>query len=210
MYPKYLHFLMQKSYKSYIKSFILTSYILLLTSYVTNAQWYDPLKVNTKATDIYLHSIAIKMINDALKIDPKFVDAYLSVAGIYADIKNYDESVNQFEKAFSLDSIYTKTYLLPYSISLAGTGKFDKALNAANTFLSIPKLNDRSIKAGGFRKKCYEFAIDYDKKSRSIGTKNYVFKPQNLGDNINSKDPEYYPSITIDGKKIVFTRRVHG
>src|ERR1035437_8804520 len=136
MYPKYLHFLMQKSYKSYIKSFILTSYILLLTSYVTNAQWYDPLKVNTKATDIYLqaianaqnakYSVAIKMINDALKIDPKFVDAYLSVAGIYADIKNY------------------------------------------------------------------------------------FFKPQNLGDNINSKDPEYYPSITIDGKKIVFTRRVHG
>ena len=211
---------MQKSYKSYIKSFILTSYILLLTSYVTNAQWYDPLKVNTKATDIYLqaianaqnakYSVAIKMINDALKIDPKFVDAYLSVAGIYADIKNYDESVNHFEKAFSLDSVYTKTYLLPYSISLAGAGKFDKALNAVNIFLAIPKLNDRSIKAGGFRKKCYEFAIDYDKKSRSIGTKNYVFKPQNLGENINSKDPEYYPSITIDGKKIVFTRRVHG
>ncbi len=210
---------MQKSYKSYIKSFILTSYILLLTSYVTNAQWYDPLKVNTKATDIYLqaianaqnakYSVAIKMINDALKIDPKFVDAYLSVAGIYADIKNYDESVNHFEKAFSLDSIYTKTYLLPYSISLAGTGKFDKALNAVNTFLAIPKLNDRSIKAGGFRKKCYEFAIDYDKKSRSIGTKNYVFKPQNLGENINSKDLEYYPSLTIDGKKIVFTRRVN-
>ena len=167
---------MQKAYKSYIlhhtsyivhrKSYIkffLILYLLLLISGITNAQWYDPLKVNTKATDIYLqaianaqnakYSVAIKMINDALKIDPKFVDAYLSVAGVYADLKDYDASVKQFEKAFSLDSVYTKTYLLPYSISLAGTGKFDKALNAVNIFLAISKLNDRSIKAGEFRKK---------------------------------------------------------
>ncbi|MEO5783063.1 MAG: OmpA family protein [Ginsengibacter sp.] len=210
---------MNKSYTLYIKNFILTSYILFLTSYTTNAQWYDPYKVNAKATDIYLQAIAnannsnfpvaIKMINDALKIDPKFVDAYLSVAGMYADIKNYAASINNFEKAFSMDSVYAKSYLLPYSISLAGAGKFDNALAAVNTFLAIPKLNDRSIKSGEFRKKTYEFAIDYEKNSRRVGTKNYVFNPKNLGDNINSVDPEYYPSITIDGKKMVFTRRVN-
>ena len=62
------------------------------------------------------------------------------------------------------------------------------------------------LKPENSEKKCYEFAIDYAKNHPE---KNYVFNPQNLGDNINSKDPEYYPSITIDGKKIVFTRRVH-
>lgn len=195
----------------------LISYSLLLIPYCSFAQWYDPLKVKTKATDIYLQAIsnaqngklpvAIKMINDALKIEPKYVDAYLSVAGMYAELKDYNESVNQFEKAFSLDSVYTKSYLLPYSISLAGAGKFDRALMAVNTFLTISKLNDRSIKAGEFRKKTYEFAIDLSKK---YSAKNYVFNPQNIGENINTKDPEYYPSITIDGKKMVFTRRVKG
>ena len=198
------------------KVFILTAYILLLISYISNAQWYDPLKVKTKATDIYLQSIskaqngdlssAIKMINDALKIEPRFVDAYLSVAGMYAELKDYNGSVNQFEKAFSLDSVYTKSNLLPYSISLAGAGKFDKALNAVNIFLSIPKLNDRSIKAGEFRKKTYEFAFDFEKNHPA---KNYVFNPRNVGENINTKDLEYYPSLTIDGKKMVFTRRVN-
>lgn len=207
---------MKKSVSIYLISFILTSYILLLTSLVSTAQWYDPLKVKTKATDIYLQAIsnaqngklqvAIKMINDALKIEPKFVDAYLSVAGMYAEIKDYKESVNHFEKAFALDSVYTKSYLLPYSISLAGAGNFEKALSSVNTFLTITKLNDRSIKAGEFRKKTYEFAIDYAKKHPS---KNYIFNPQNLGENINTKDPEYYPSITIDGNKMVFTRRVN-
>lgn len=197
------------------KSFLI-SYFLLLISSLANAQWYDPLKVKTKATDIYLQAIAnaqngkllvaIKMVNDALKIEPKFVDAYLSIAGMHAELKDYNESVNQFEKAFSLDAVYSKNYLLPYSISLAGAGKFEQALNAVNTFLAIPKLNDRSIKAGEFRKKTYAFAIDY---AKNHPLKNYVFNPQNLGDNINTIDPEYYPSLTIDGKKIVVTRRVN-
>ena len=198
------------------KSFILTLYILLLTSFIVSAQWYDPLKVNNKATDIYLQGVskaqngklteAIKMINDALKIEPKFVEAYLSIAGMYAELKDYTESVNQFEKAFLLDSVYSKNYLLPYSISLSGAGRFADALKAVNTFLAQPKLNDRSIKAGMFRKKCYEFALNY---AKDHDTKKYIFKPQNLGENINSKDLEYYPSLTIDGKKLVFTRRVN-
>ncbi len=203
------------SYIQHRTSYIL--FLLLLTSYITNAQWYDPLKVNTKATDIYLQAIAnaqngklpnaIKMMNDALKIEPKFVDAYISLAAIYADLKNYNESVVQYEKAFALDEIYTRPSLLPYSITLAGSGKFDNALTAVNTFLAIPKLNDRSIKAGQFRKKTYEFAVGYEKKH---SLKNYIFNPRNLGTSINTKDPEYYPSITIDGKKMVFTRRANG
>lgn len=215
--PLNISVLMKKSASLFTKSIFLTSYLIFLISLITTAQWYNPLKVNKKATDIYLQAIAkaqggnlqgaIKMANDALKIESKFVDAYISMAGMYAELKNYNESVANYEKAFSLDEVYSKAYLLPYSISLAGAGKFDKALNAVNTFLAIPKLNDRSIKAGQFRKKTYEFAVDYEKAHSS---KNYVFNPKNLGDHINSKDPEYYPSITIDGNKMVFTKRVNG
>ncbi len=41
-------------------------------------------------------------------------------------------------------------------------------------------------------------------------TINYVFAPQNLGDSINSKQSEYYPSFTIDDSTFVFTRRGQG
>jgi outer membrane protein OmpA-like peptidoglycan-associated protein/Tol biopolymer transport system component len=34
------------------------------------------------------------------------------------------------------------------------------------------------------------------------------FKPQNMGPAINTKDPEYFPTITVDGKTILFTRLV--
>ncbi len=183
----------------------------------SQSQWYDPEKVNHQAITIYELALnkaqsedyinSIKMINEAIKIDPKYVDAYLSLAGINANMKDYSESVFKFEKAFSLDSVYTKDYLLPYSISLAGTGHFTDALNAVNKFLLNPTLNDRSIKAGQFRKSTYEFAIDYDKTHPE---KNYVFNPKNLGDSINTSDLEYFPSLTIDGKKLIFTKRING
>ena len=112
-----------------------------------------------------------------------------------------------FEKALQMDSVYAKTYLLPYSISLAGMGQFQKALIAVTTFLSTPTLNPQSIKAGKYRKSVYEFAIEYDKKHPA---KNYVFARKNLGDSVNTDALEYYPSLTIDGKKLIFTRRISG
>jgi outer membrane protein OmpA-like peptidoglycan-associated protein/tetratricopeptide (TPR) repeat protein len=194
-----------------------TFYCLFIVSHFATAQWYDPEKVNIKASTIYTTAItnarnqkyadAITQINEALKIEPNFVDARLSLAGIYANLKNYDESVSQFEKAFVLDSVYSKYYYLPYSISLAGTGKFDKALEAVNNFLNTKGLNERSIKAGNFRKKCYDFAIEYEKKHT---TNTYLFNPKNLGENVNSVNLEYFPSLTIDGKKMIFTERIKG
>jgi len=188
---------------------------LLLAGFLqSKSQWYDPGKVDHNANTIYNLAInkaqngdyasSIKMINKAISIDPKFVDAYLSLAGINAQMKDYSSSVSLFEKAFSLDSLYTRDYFLPYSISLAGCGRFSDALKAVNFFLLTPNINERSIKAGEFRKNTYQFAIDYAKSHPDNG---YVFAPKNLGDSINTVDQEYFPSLTIDGKKFIFTRR---
>ena len=90
---------------------------------------------------------------------------------------------------------------------MAGTGRFNDALDAVNKFLLNPKLNQRSSKAGEFRKGTYQFAINFAKEHPD---NNYVFKPKNLGDSINTSNLEYFPSITIDGKKLIFTRRIKG
>jgi outer membrane protein OmpA-like peptidoglycan-associated protein/tetratricopeptide (TPR) repeat protein len=198
-----------------VSSRLILLYILVLTSYLCNAQWYDPDKVNKKAGEIYGRAYeaataadytgALKLLQEALALEPKFVDVFLSRAGIYAELKNYAASVADFETGMRMDSVYSKTYLLPYSISLAGVGKFQQALDVVNEFLATPNLNAQSIKAGNYRKSTYTFAVDYEKKHPA---KNYVFAPQNLGDSINTKDLEYFPSFTIDGSKMIFTRRV--
>ncbi len=189
--------------------------VFVFCALVSSAQWYDPEKVNKKAGEIYgqayeqatagNYKTAITLITESIKYEPRFVDAFLSRAGIYANLKKYDSSVIDFEKAFLLDSVYSVTYNQPYAISLAGTGNFEKALQTVNKFLAYPKLNAQSIKAGQYRKSCYEFALLYQ---RTHAAKNYVFAPKNLGDSINSASGEYYPALTIDGTKMIFNKRI--
>ncbi len=202
--------------KSYIFRIIFSFFIFNFSFLIATPQWYDPDKVNQKAGELYgrayeeaterKYTDALKHLNEALAIEPKFVDVFLSRAGIYADMKNYAASVADFETALQMDPVYSKTYLLPYSISLAGIGKFQPALDAVNEFLSNPTLNPQSIKAGNYRRSTYVFAVEYEKKHP---VKDYVFAPQNSGDSINSPALEYFPSLTIDGSKMIFTRRVN-
>jgi len=195
---------------------ILLLIIFNLQYYFATAQWYDPEKVNSKASEMYNkayeaaqqenYTDAMKYVASAIKFDAKFVDAYLTRAGIYANMKKYDSSVIDFEKGITLDSIYAATYYLPYSISLAGVGQFEKALITVNQFLQNKTLNERSLKAGRYRQSVYQFAVEYEKMHPS---KDYIFAPENLGDSINTIYGEYYPSITIDGKNLIFTRRIN-
>lgn len=183
------------------------------------AQWYDPEKVNKTAGDIYAtayeeaqagnYQAAIIKLGDALKAEPKFVDVYLSRAGIYANLKNYQASVKDFETAFKMDSVYSNTYLLPYSISLAGIGNFEQALQRVNLFLITPGLNPQSIKAGNYRKKTYELGVSHAKNLQQKNAPAYLFAPHNMGENINSAALEYFPSLTIDGSTMIFTRRLN-
>src|SRR5205809_3982682 len=184
---------------------------------VARAQNYNPEAVNKKAADTYAKAIeilqnddvknAIPLLNKSVEYDPKFVDAYLSLGGVYGELKDYANSVANYQKAFAIDSTYSKFYLLPYSINLAGAGKFNDALNAVNHFFTIPNLNEKSRKSALYRKSCYEFAVEY---AASHTGSNYEFAPVNLGDNINSSTSEYYPSFTIDDSILVFTRRGEG
>ena len=197
-----------------MKSFIVLSFCCLLTSF-TYAQ-YNPDKVNKKAINLYNaglnkaqdgeYEAALQLMDEAIAKDKKYVDAYLTKAGIYGQIKEYEKCILSYERAFAIDLAYSRDYKLPYAINLAGLGRFEQALSAINEFLLSPTLNEPSRKAGEYRKRTFEFAVDYGRKHMD----NYVFAPRNLGDSVNTADLEYYPSVTVDDNTLVFTRRVRG
>jgi outer membrane protein OmpA-like peptidoglycan-associated protein/tetratricopeptide (TPR) repeat protein len=184
---------------------------------IANAQ-YDPAKINKKATQFYDQAmqriddgniiLAAGLLKQAVAADKNYADAYLSLGAIYGKFKNYKTSILNYEKAFEIDSNYTLDYKLAYSIQLAGIGEFEKALVAVNELLfKKPPKNLTSLESAKKRKQSYDFAIEYAKNNL---IKNYVFAPKNAGANINSNESEYLPSLTIDGKELMFTRRING
>ncbi len=198
---------MKKALLSVVSCFVLSTAF---------SQPYDPEKVNKKAVQLYAQAIeraqdgnlvnAAGLLLQCIEIDKKYVDAYLSLAGIYGQLKNHSNSIKYYEQAFALDSNYTADYKLPYSINLAGMGEFEKALAAINQLLARnPPQSSAAYKAASYRKRCYEFAVNYAANSNN---KDYVFAPKNLGSSVNTGESEYFPSLTIDGKELVFTRRI--
>ncbi|MBC8033145.1 MAG: PD40 domain-containing protein [Chitinophagaceae bacterium] len=184
-------------------------------SFLADAQ-YNPDKVNKKAVKAYNKAIevaqnsdfpsGIKLLEDAVKADARYADAYLSMAGMYGELKNYNGAILNYEKAKAIDHIYFRDYNLPYSINLAGKGEFTKALAAINEFLSMKDLSETSFRAGDYRRRSYQFALDY---AAAQAGNDYKFEPRSMGSNINSTVSEYYPTITIDGRELIYTRRVN-
>src|SRR5688572_21029656 len=102
------------------KNLLLSCCCLLLIS--TFAQ-YNPEKINKKAVAIYGQALeraqesnythAICLLLQSIETDKKYVDAYLSLGGVYGQMKNYRASVEYYEKAFAIDPDYTMEYKLP-------------------------------------------------------------------------------------------------
>ncbi len=198
-------------------SFILAVFIFFTTFGAAAQSNYNSDKVNKKAKEVYEKAMlqiqdgllkeSIPLLEKAIAYDTGFLDAYLSLGGVYGELKNYGESVKYYKKVKEIDAEYFKYFNLSYSINLAGMGRFTDALQAVDDFLAIPGLSEKSLKSATYRKKTYEFAIDF---AKTHPEDNYVFAPENLGDNVNSNRAEYYPSFTIDDSIFVFTRRGEG
>ncbi len=189
--------------------------IFLLTFGSAHGQWYVNYQVNARAQHLYNGAIELlrerqfepgmRLMHLATKTDEKFLDAWLSLAGVHGEQKNYDSAVYYYEKVFPMDTAYTRDFYLPYSINLAGRGEFAKAKKAVETFLQKPRLDERSRNAANYRLNAYDFALEH---ARKYSGRN--FSPVNLGDSINSPRSEYYPSFTINDSMLVFTRRGDG
>ncbi|HMF70248.1 MAG TPA: hypothetical protein VK616_02175, partial [Flavitalea sp.] len=187
---------------------------LALYSNVLRSQYF-PEKVGKKPMALYRQGLekatdgnfkeGIQLLENAVKLDPRFMDAYLSIAGMYGELKNYQASIDNYIKAKDIDPAYFRDYNLPFAINLAGKGEFEKAIAAIDEFINIPSLNEKSRLAAEYRKKSFQFAVDYSKQ-KPLG--DYKFEPKNLGERVNSTVSEYFPTLTIDGKELVFTRRV--
>jgi outer membrane protein OmpA-like peptidoglycan-associated protein/tetratricopeptide (TPR) repeat protein len=191
-------------------------FFYLLFALTVQAQPYDPLKVNKKAIMLYNqaqeraadenYASAAGLLQQAIEADKNYVDAWVALGSVYGALKNFKSSTASFEKAFSLDSNYTIDYKYSYSIHLAALGEFEKALAAIEEyFAKKPPKNPASFEKADKYRRSFRFAVDYKKNNSKT---NYVFAPKNAGDAINTSENEYWPFLNIEGKELVFTRRI--
>ena len=143
---------------------------------------------------------AIEALNTAIAKDPNFVEAYTLRGNVYDDLRKFDLSVESYKKAIELKpDFYYNTY---FSLGNAEfrLARYEDAKKDLTFYINAPKTNKTLIEMANFLLSCCDFSIEAMKHP-------VPFKPFNLGDSINTKDDEVLPTITADGKYLLFERQ---
>lgn len=146
-------------------------------------------------------SCAEENLIKTLERDPAFVEAHMLMSNVYIEQGEIEKAIAQKEKMFALGKPYSESeYFYMASMNMA-VGDYVKCQKYANAYLKVRNANQNMMN------KCYKYLEDCEFAINAM--KNPVpFSPKNMGPNINTHRPEYFPSITADDKTFLFTRDV--
>lgn len=145
----------------------------------------------------------IELAEKALTRDPNFWEAHLLLAEYREAYGEYTQAIKHYEAALRINPMHSSsgyTYYLLGSAQFA-VGDYSGATKNLQVYVSNKNANQRMVNDAQNIIAKSEFAM----KSIANPSK---FNPVNVGPGINTADPEYFPTITVDGKTILFTRRI--
>ncbi|MDX9883866.1 MAG: OmpA family protein [Prolixibacteraceae bacterium] len=155
-----------------------------------------------EARQLYINKsylAALEKINTLIEKHGLFQEAYLLKADILHETGQFAAETACLERVLEIDSLkYPKVYYM-LGIALKNSGEYAKAKRAYLRFIEIA--GNQQILVGKSRKEIEncDFAL------KQIGQA-YDFQPVGIGSTINTASDEYWPSLSIDGKTLVFTR----
>lgn len=143
----------------------------------------------------------LESIGKALERDPNFVEAWLLKADFHIQSGQREQAIAAMERSVAiLPDFFPNKYYTLGQLYL-DQEEYDKAQENFEKLLGYREV--RSELKGSAQRKIDNCAF------AQIAVQHPVdFDPQNIGPGINSWMPEYYPSMTVDGEQMLFTREV--
>ena len=148
-----------------------------------------------------LYYKSLELLDRALILDSCFLNVYLLKSDIFQELDSVAPQIQTLESALRIDPERNPKLYYVLGNACYRTGNYQKATDAFKNYLDranekTPFVTKAKINMG----KCLE--------ASNLLKHPVPFKSVRLDDNINSEDDEYWPSITVDGKTIIFTRLI--
>lgn len=144
---------------------------------------------------------ASALLKEAIERDNRFIEAITLLAYINLDLGDYEEAKGYFQNAIAVDATAIPNNLFFLAEIELKSGDYANANKHFKQFLSLGEHEQQLLNRSNRSLDITEFAL------KSM-TEPVEFKPRNLGPGINSEMSEYFPSLTVDQKTILFTRRL--
>lgn len=143
---------------------------------------------------------AIDEIDKAVEKYPNFAKAYILRAEIGLTTKNLTLAIESYELAIDNLDVPSPSIYLSLGKAELHEGLYDDALGTFTTMLKEYQLEPKL--------KSIVMPLFERAKFSSHAVKNPVpFNPQNLGPKVNTIEDEYHPSLSLDGKTLIVTRK---
>ncbi|WP_343748690.1 OmpA family protein [Fluviicola sp.] len=145
----------------------------------------------------------IALLEKALEKDPTFWEAHMVEAEMYELMGKAHQAIEHYRKALEINPNHSPTGATYYYLGTLeyAVGEYENASKDLNKYIQNKGAHpDYVAQSKQIINDC-AFAIEAMKNPNQ-------FKPVNLGPGVNTKDPEYFPTITVDGKTLLFTRLI--
>ncbi len=146
----------------------------------------------------YQFEDALEEIDDAIDDAPSFIDAWLFKADILNQMSRREEALACYEKAQTMDPPYFLD--LFHGRQLYNMQRYEECIPFLESYKAAPRASSKYIKEANETIESAKFAIESLKST-------VPYNPINLGPLVNTEQMEYFPSISADGKTLVFTHR---
>jgi outer membrane protein OmpA-like peptidoglycan-associated protein len=143
----------------------------------------------------------IELVDKAIKKDPNFWEAYVLRGEYHINLRDKSSAIEDFENALRVSPNHSRTGMTFYRLAdlYLDQGTYEKALANIKSFINHPNANEEYLKSGYSIYDNALFAIDAIKHPMP-------FNPVNAGPGVNTQYAEYYPTLTVNGKELMFTR----
>lgn len=136
----------------------------------------------------------------AADADPRFVEPRIMLAEIAEQQGKDDVAMTRYREVMAVAPKFFPTAMLHLADLEFKSGQYAEAEKNYKAFIAQEDEPQRKARAQLGLRNC-AFAAKAIQQP-------VPFEPKNLGPNVNSADPEYYPCLTADDGTLIYTRRV--
>ena len=144
---------------------------------------------------------ALEFFKRAISADADFHEAYILAGDVCFEMKEYRKAAEYFQKAVDLDPDFFPMIYYNMGNAWMAIGEYEQAGDSYKKMLSYDGISERYRQIARQKIKNCNFAI--------TAIQNPVpFDPVDLGPAINTRDDEYWPTLTADEQTLIFTRQI--
>lgn len=155
---------------------------------------------------------ALKQFKLTVKIKNDFAVAHRLLGKVHLELGNFKDAIKAYEMSFEIDDKLSRAALFECGEAYFKLADPELAMYFYNRYERMKDNNYTNVKKESGLEVTYDLMLEERKMNcdflLTMDKSMIIDEPYKLGKNINSKYDEYLPTITSDGQKLVFTRKI--